>query len=94
LGGTVHTGKQNVDVSDVASKEMGREGNVDKTKYMVRSLDQNGGQNDSMKTDSSSFGRAGQFKYLGTTLTNQNYIQEETKRLRCTELNICLFLWM
>jgi hypothetical protein len=30
-----------------------------------------------MKIDNSSFGRVAEFKYLGTTLTNQNSIQEE-----------------
>ena len=32
-----------------------------------------------MKIDNSSFGRVDEFKYLGTTLTNQNSIQEEIK---------------
>ena len=32
-----------------------------------------------MKTDNSSFERMDEFKYLGTTLTNQNLIQEEIK---------------
>jgi len=46
---------------------------------MVMSQDQNAGLTDSMKTDKSSFERVEQFKYLGTTLTNQNSIQEEIK---------------
>jgi hypothetical protein len=32
-----------------------------------------------MKTDNSSFERAKEFKYLGTALTKQNFIQEEIK---------------
>jgi hypothetical protein len=32
-----------------------------------------------MKTDNRSFGMMEEFKYLGTTLTNQNSIQEEIK---------------
>ena len=41
--------------------------------------DQNAGWHHSMKTDNSSFERVEEFKYLGTTLTNQNSIQEEIK---------------
>ena len=33
----------------------------------------------SMKTDNSSIERVEEFKYLGTTLTNRNSIQEEIK---------------
>ena len=50
-----------------------------KTKYVVMSRDQNAGRSHSMKTDNSSIERVEQFKYLGTTLTNQNSIQEEIK---------------
>jgi translation initiation factor IF-3 len=60
----------------VATKEIGLEVNADKTKYMVKSRDQNVGRGHSMKTENSSFGRVDEFKYLGTTLTNQNYTQE------------------
>jgi hypothetical protein len=41
------------------------------------SRDQDAGQNHGMKTDNSSIERVEEFKYLGTTLTNQNSIQEE-----------------
>jgi hypothetical protein len=37
-----------------------------------------------METDNGSFKRVEEFKYLGTTLTSDNSIQEEIKsRLRC-----------
>ena len=46
---------------------------------MVMSRDQNAGRIHSMKTDNSSFERMEEFKYLGTTLTNRNSIQEVIK---------------
>jgi len=46
---------------------------------MVMSRDQNAGWTHSMQTDNTSFERVDEFKYLGTTLTNQNLIQEEIK---------------
>ena len=50
---------------------------------MVMSRDQNAGRNHSVRIDNSTFERMEEFKYLGTTLTNQNSIQEEIKsRLR------------
>jgi len=63
----------------VAGREIGLEVNADKIKYMVVSRDQNAGQSHSIKTDNSPFERVEEFKYLGTTLTNQNSIQEEIK---------------
>jgi hypothetical protein len=63
----------------VASKEIGLEINGDKTQYMVMSRDQTAGRNHSMKIDNSSFERVEEFEYLGTTLTYQNYMQEEIK---------------
>ena len=65
----------------MASKETGLEVNADKTQYMVKSRDQNAGRSHSIKTDSSSFARVEQFGYFGTSLTNQNYIQEEIKSI-------------
>ena len=57
----------------------GLEVNAEKTEYMVMSRDQNAGRSHRIKNDNSSFERVEVFKYLGTALTNQNYIQEEIK---------------
>ena len=64
--------------------------NADKTKYMVMSGDQDAGRSRSIKTDNSSLARVEEFKYLGTTLTNQNSIQEEIKR-RLKSGNACYY---
>ena len=63
----------------VASKESGLEVNADKTRYMVISRDQNAGESNKMKTNNNSFEIVEAFKYLGTTITNQNSIHEEIK---------------
>jgi hypothetical protein len=44
------------------------------------SRDQNAGQNREIKIGNTSFENVSQFKYLGTTVTNQNLIQKEIKR--------------
>jgi hypothetical protein len=46
---------------------------------MVMSRDRNAGRGYSVKIDNSSIERVEKFKYLGTTLTDQNSIQEEIK---------------
>ena len=79
LRGSVDTIKEKAEAFIVASKENGLEVNAYKTKYMVMSRDQNTGRSQNMKTDNRSFGSVEEFKYLGTTLTNQNSIQEEIK---------------
>jgi hypothetical protein len=80
LGGSVHTAtKENAEALVIASKETGLEVNADKTRYMYMTRDQNAGRSHIMKTDRSSFEKVEEFKYLGTALTNQNSIQEETK---------------
>jgi len=77
LGGSVHTIKENAEALVVASKEIGVEVNVDKIKYIVLSRVRNAGRSHSVKSDNSSFERMEEFKYLGTTLTNQNSIREK-----------------
>ena len=50
---------------------------------MVMSRDQNVGRNHCVRMDNSTFESVEEFKYLGTTLTNQNCNAEEIKsRLR------------
>ena len=46
---------------------------------MVMSRDRNAGRGHSVKIDNSSDERVEEFRYLGTTLTHQNSIQEEIK---------------
>ena len=88
LDGSVHTIKKNAEALIIASKEIGLEVNVDKTKYNVKSLDQDTGRSHNIENDNSSFERVEEFKYFGTTLTNQNYIQEEIKS-RLNSGNAC-----
>jgi hypothetical protein len=47
---------------------------------MLLSRHQNAGQNRDIKTVNRSFENVAQFKYLGTTLTNQNLIPKKFKR--------------
>ena len=79
----MHTLKENEEALVDATREIGLEVSADKTKYMVMARDQNAGQNHSVRTDNGTVERVEEFKYLGTTLTNQNSILEEIKsRLR------------
>jgi hypothetical protein len=55
-----------------ASKEVGLEVNQEKTKYMLMSRSQNIGQKHSINVANKSFEDVAKFKYLGTTLTDQN----------------------
>ena len=91
LGGSVHTVMENVEGLVAASNEIALEVNADKTKYKVMSADQNAGRIYSMTVDNISFERVEELKYLGTTLTDQNYIQEEIKS-RLKSGNVCYHL--
>ena len=80
---SIHTLKENTEALVAATRETGLEVSADKTKYMVMSRDQNAGRNHSVRIDNSTFERVEEFKYLRTTLTNQNSILEEImSRLR------------
>jgi hypothetical protein len=75
---TPSTVKENAEALIVASKEILLEVNADKTKYIVMSRDQNAGQSRILETDNS-FELVEEFRYLGTTFTNQISIQEQYK---------------
>jgi hypothetical protein len=91
LGGSVlHAVKKNTETLVAATKVIGLEVNADKTKCMVMSRDKNAGRNHSIKIDNSFFERVEEFIYLGTTLMNQNSIQEEVK-IRYKLGNACYY---
>jgi hypothetical protein len=71
-----------------ANKEVGVEINVEKNKYMLLSRHQNAGQYRNIKIENRSLENVSQFRYLGTTVTNRNLIQEEIKR-RLSSGNAC-----
>jgi len=85
LGVGIRTVQLNKGAVVVASKETELETNADKTKYIAMSQDQNAGRSRNIKIDNSFFGRVEEFKYLGTTLTNQNSIQEAIKSVLVRE---------
>jgi hypothetical protein len=74
LGDNIDIIKKNMETLIDVSKEVGLEINVEKTKYML--LLQDVGQNRDIKIANRSFQNVSQFKYLGTTVTNQNLIKE------------------
>jgi len=75
----IHIIKKNAEALDFALKETRLEVNSGKTTYMVMSRDQNARRSHNIETDNNSFKRVEELKYLGTTITNQNSIQEEIK---------------
>jgi len=76
LGESVHTTQKNTALV-IANKEIRLEVNADKTKYTAFTRHQKAGRSHSLNIDNSSFERVEEFRYLGTTLTNQKSIQEE-----------------
>jgi hypothetical protein len=72
VGENTDTIKKNTKALLDASKEVGLEVNPEKTKNMLMSRSQKIAQKHSIKIPNRSFEDVAKFKYLGTTLTNQN----------------------
>jgi sorting nexin-29 len=83
LGENIVTIQKNTEAVLDAVKEVGLEVNSEKNKYMLMS-----GQKHSIKIVTRSFEGVAKFKYLGTTLTDQNCMQEEIKS-RLNSGNAC-----
>jgi hypothetical protein len=79
VGKNIDTIQKNTEASLDASKEIGLEVNPDKTKYTLISRSQKIGQKQSIKIANRSFEDLAKFRYLGTTLTDQNCMHEEIK---------------
>jgi hypothetical protein len=84
LGDNIHAVKKNTETLIDASKEVGLEINVEKSMYMLLACHWNPGQNCDIKIANRSLGSLSQFRYLGTTVTNQ----EEIKR-RLNSGSVC-----
>jgi hypothetical protein len=81
FGGSANTIKENSETLLEDSRDIGLETNADQTKYMIMSCHPNSGQNQNIRIANELFERVKKFKYLGTTLTNQNDIHHEIKKL-------------
>jgi hypothetical protein len=81
LDDNIDTIKKNTQTLIYASKAFGLEVNTEETKHtnMLLSRNQNAGQNRDVKIANKSFEYVGQFKYLGTTVSEHNLINEEVK---------------
>jgi hypothetical protein len=74
LADKIDTMKKNTQTLIDASKEVSLDVSTEKTKHMLQS---NAEQNHDTKVGNRRFENEANFRYLRTTITNQNLIQEE-----------------
>jgi sorting nexin-29 len=90
LGDSVNTIRENSGTLLEASRDDCLEISAEKTKYMIMSRHPNSGQNHSIRIANELFKKVAKFKYLWTTLTNQNDIHDEIKS-RLNSGNACYY---
>jgi di/tripeptidase len=79
LENNINITKKNAEYLINAIKKVGLEVNVERTKHILISHNQNAGQNHNIKITNGAFENMAKFKYFGTTTTNKNVIHEEIK---------------
>jgi hypothetical protein len=90
LGDSINIIKDNSEILLEACRNIGLEINAEKIKYMIASLHPNSGENQSKRIANESFEIVAKFKYLESTLTNQNDIHDDTKS-RLNSENYCYY---
>jgi hypothetical protein len=90
LGDSINTTKENTETLLEVSGDIGLETNAEKTKYMIMSPLPNSGQNQNVRIANESFESVAKFKYLETTITDQNDIHNEMKS-RLNSENACSY---